>query len=70
MAKKYLQSKNINYQELRIDQDADARQFLLSEGHRSVPQLYLDGKLFVQGGYDGLKELTEQQLMDRLTPLC
>ena len=66
MAKKYLQEKNINYTEVRIDTDATARQFLLTEGHRSVPQIYQDGKLFVQGGFDGLRALTEEQLTEKL----
>jgi hypothetical protein len=26
----------------------------MGEGHRTVPQLYKDGKLLVEGGYTGL----------------
>ena len=66
MAKKFLQNKNINYTEARIDQDSAAREFLLKEGHRSVPQIYQDGKLFVEGGFDGLSKLTEEQIQSKL----
>jgi hypothetical protein len=32
-----------------------------------VPQIYLGGKLFVQGGYQGLSKLTEDQLKEKLS---
>ena len=66
MAKKFLQSKNINYVEAKIDQDPAAREFLLKEGHRSVPQIYQDGKLFVEDGFNGLSKLTEEQIHSKL----
>lgn len=65
-AKKFLESKNINYREVRVDQDDEARSFIINEGHRSVPQIYLDGKLFVQGGFQGLKNLSESDFYERL----
>jgi glutaredoxin 3 len=61
-AKRLLEARGIEYTELRIDQDETARQFVLSQGHRTVPQLYKDGKLFVEGGYQGLTKLTEEEL--------
>jgi hypothetical protein len=38
------------------------RDFVLSEGHRTVPQIYQNGELFVEGGYTGMK-----QYLDTLT---
>ena len=38
----------------------------MSEGHRTVPQIYQDGKLFVAGGFQGLKKLTNEQLTEML----
>lgn len=64
--KRLLEQKNINYNEIRVDQEPGAREFLVSEGHKSVPQLYLDGKLFVEGGFTGLKNLEEGELFKRL----
>ena len=38
----------------------------MSQGHRTVPQIYQDGKLFVEGGFTGLSKLTESQLKEKL----
>lgn len=62
-AKALLKSKNVPFTEVRIDEDQAAREFIVSEGHRSVPQIYKDGKLFVKGGFQGLRALNEQELM-------
>jgi glutaredoxin 3 len=53
-AKNLLKIKGIDYTEIKIDENAVAKEFVLSEGHRTVPQLYKDGKLLVEGGYQGL----------------
>jgi glutaredoxin len=53
-AKNLLKLKGVDYTEVKIDEDASAKDFILSEGHRTVPQLYKDGKLLVEGGYQGL----------------
>jgi len=64
-AKNLLQLKGIEYEEIKIDEVPEAREFVLAEGHRTVPQIYKDGKLFVQGGYQGLSRLTESELKER-----
>lgn len=38
--KKLLQLKGIEFREVNIEEDGNARMFLISEGHKSVPQLY------------------------------
>lgn len=53
-AKALLKLKGIAFDEVRIDQSSEAREFIMGEGHRTVPQLYKDGKLLVEGGYTGL----------------
>jgi glutaredoxin 3 len=53
-AKNLLKLKGVEFQEVKIDEDTDAREFVLAEGHRTVPQIYKDGKLLVEGGYQGL----------------
>lgn len=60
-AKALLNNKEIDYTEINIETDADAREFLISEGHRTMPQIYKDGKLFVEGGFQGLKEYLDNQ---------
>jgi len=64
-AKNLLTLKGIEFEEIRIDLDASAREFVLAEGHRTVPQIYKDGKVFVEGGYQGLSRLNEQELKER-----
>jgi glutaredoxin len=59
-AKNLLALKGINYTEIKIDEDADAKEFVVSEGHRTVPQIYQDGKLLVEGGYQGLARQSEE----------
>jgi glutaredoxin 3 len=46
-AKNLLTLKNIPFTEVKIDEDSTAKEFVLNEGHRTVPQIYLDGKLSV-----------------------
>lgn len=64
-AKNLLKLKNIAFEEINIEQNPEARQFVLEQGHRTVPQIYKDGKLFVEGGFQGLSKLTEEQLKER-----
>ena len=53
-AKNLLKLKGVDYTEIKIDEDTSAKDFILAEGHRTVPQIYKDGKLLVEGGYQGL----------------
>lgn len=38
-----LQWEGTQYEEIRVDLKPEARQFLLDQGHRSVPVVYKDG---------------------------
>ena len=53
-AKALLDSKGISYEAVNIEDDADARNFLVTQGLRSVPQIYEESTLI--GGLDKLKE--------------
>jgi glutaredoxin 3 len=61
-AKALLKNKDIPYEEVKIDESPEAREFIMAEGHRTVPQIYKDGKVFVEGGFQGLRKLNEDQL--------
>jgi glutaredoxin len=54
-AKQLLEAFGFEYEAVNIEQDADARAFVLGEGHRSVPQIYVNDKL-LEGGFTGLNE--------------
>jgi glutaredoxin len=60
-AAKLLERKGVPFKVIKIDEDFEAYEFLKREGHRSMPQIYRDDKLFIQGGYSGLTKLTDEQ---------
>ena len=53
-AKNLLKQKGIVFEEINIEETPGAREFIVAEGHRTVPQIYQDGKLLVEGGFTGL----------------
>ena len=59
-AKNLLKLKGIDYSEIKIDEDPTAREFVLSKGHRTVPQIYQDGELLVEGGFQGLQRQSNE----------
>lgn len=68
-AKALLKQKGIVFEEVRVDQDQEAREFIINAGHRTVPQIYHNGKVFVEGGYQGLARLDDsafQQLKENI----
>lgn len=52
-AKALLESKGIEYKTVHVAQEEGAREFLMDQGLRSVPQIFKDGVL-LPGGYQGL----------------
>lgn len=54
-AKSWLDSNKIEYEVVDISVNNEALDMLREHGHKSVPQLYLNGEVLVSGGWDGLK---------------
>ena len=54
MAKQWLDKNGFVYEEIRVDTNPEAREFLINEGHRTMPQIYHKGKLLVSGGGQAL----------------
>ena len=65
-AKNYLQAKNIAFREVNIEQDTEAREFITSQGLRTVPQIFFNGKIFVEGGWTGLSKMTAEVIQDEI----
>lgn len=65
-AKNFLKQKNINFREVNIEQDEEARAFIQSQGHRTVPQIYLAGRLFVEGGWTGLSKMSAEEILNEI----
>ncbi len=59
-AKALLKLKGVEYTEIRIDEDAAAREFIVGQGHRTVPQIYQNGELLVEGGFQGLSKQSDE----------
>jgi glutaredoxin len=56
-AKALLKNNDVPFEEVNIETVEDARNFIINEGHRTMPQIYREGKLFVEGGYQGLSDM-------------
>ena len=65
-AKNYLKAKNITFREVNIEQDAEAREFITQQGRRTVPQIFMDGKIFVEGGWTGLSKMTAEEILSEI----
>ena len=55
-AKRLLTSLGIEFKVVDISSDFQAFDFMIDEGHRTMPQIYKDGKVFIEGGYAGLEK--------------
>ena len=58
-AKALLESKEVPFQVIKMEDDPDAKEFLMDQGLRSVPQIFKDGVL-LPGGYQGLADRDEE----------
>ena len=58
-AKTLLESKSIPFTVIKMEDDPTAREFLMDQGLRSVPQIFKDGVL-LPGGYQGLAGKNEE----------
>jgi glutaredoxin len=68
-AKSWLEQNDIQYQEINILEDDNSRTMLKAHGHKTVPQIYFNDKLFVEGGYTGLinqhPDLVKNKIMEK-----
>lgn len=65
-AKNFLNAKGIEFEEKNIEEDHEAREFILDQGHRSVPQIYFGHRLFVEGGWAGLSKMTKEEIQESI----
>ncbi len=61
-AKKQLTDMGFEYKEINIEEDSEAREFLITEGHRTMPQIYHNKKVLVTGGAQGLAKLSKDEI--------
>jgi glutaredoxin-like protein NrdH len=65
-AKNYLHSQAVQFEVIDITEDAEAMNFIKEQGHRTVPQIYKNSELFVEGGWMGLSKLGRHKLLEML----
>ena len=64
-ARALLDSKNISYQDIRVDEEPSKRDEMISKsGRRTVPQIFINNHPI--GGYDDLYALNSNHELDNL----
>jgi glutaredoxin len=58
-AKALLESRGVEYTTINIEIRTEAREFLMDQGLRSVPQIF-NGTTLIQGGFQGLAGQPEE----------
>ena len=58
-AKALLESRGVEFNTINVGEQPDAREFLVDQGLRSVPQIF-NGTTLLQGGYQGLAAQPEE----------
>ena len=64
MAKHWLTKHGFEYEEVRVDTNPEVRNFLISEGHRTMPQIYHKGKLLIEGGGQALVRMDPKKVKE------
>ena len=64
-AKQLLESRDVEYQVIDVQEDSNAREYLLEQGLRSVPQIYR-GTTLIPGGYQGLAGMSEEEFNNKI----
>ena len=68
-AKHLLKTHGFKFEEIKIDENPEARDWLVAQGHRTAPQIYLGETLFVEGGFQGLNRMSPDQIQERIGAL-
>tara|TARA_B100000674_G_scaffold419904_1_gene370896 strand:- start:31 stop:321 length:291 start_codon:yes stop_codon:yes gene_type:complete len=66
MAMNYLKENNFEYEEINIDHNPEAREFLKAGGHTTCPQIYYRSGILVEGGCSGLLALSKEEIENRM----
>ena len=66
LAKDYLTKNNFEFEEIRIDLDKEKRDWIVKQGHRTVPQIYYKGKVLVAGGGMALSKMDPTELKQNM----
>lgn len=65
-AKQYLNEHGIDYIEIDITLNEEKLDWLRSQGHKTLPVIYAGDEPFVNGGWNVLKTMRKNEIMERL----
>jgi len=65
MAKALLKNNDIPFEAVNVEEDADAMTFVLDQGLRSMPQIFMNDTL-LEGGYRGLQAMGADAIKEKL----
>lgn len=65
MAKALLESRGVEYRTINVSEKSEARDFLIENGHRSVPQIFR-GTTHIPGGYQGIAGMSEEEFNTKI----
>ena len=60
-AENLLKTKDLPFEKIYIDEDDDAKSYIVEQGFKTVPQIWLDDKWI--GGYDDLVRYFERTIL-------
>jgi len=65
-AEEHLTRNNFKFSKVDVTEDAAALAFIKSKGHKTVPQIYYNNRILVEGGYDELARIVPADLTTRI----
>jgi glutaredoxin-like protein NrdH len=69
-AKTYLKEQGIEFKEIDITLDESVAQFLRDKGFRTLPVIYGCEEPLVNGGWNALKTMRKNEIIERLETQC
>ena len=65
MAKALLEARGVPFTTINVSEKSEARDFLIENGHRSVPQIF-KGTTHIPGGYQGIAGMSEEEFNTKI----
>ena len=65
MAKSLLETRGVEYRTVNVSEQSEARDYLIENGHRSVPQIF-KGTTHIPGGYQGIAGMSEEEFNTKI----
>lgn len=65
-AKSFLSTNDIPYEEINIESEPGAREWLVEKGQRTLPVFTINGEIAFHGGWSTLKTVRKEELTEML----